>query len=318
MKYTNQTGIPLSLAVWLAHDEYREHPENVISATGLLKSTRQILLTQRLEKRDTIDISEKLRLKMGTAIHENIEKAWLSENIKRILIDLNYPEHIANRFTINDPSPSGESFPVYLEYRTEKEIEGMIVSGQFDLVMNGTLEDFKSTGVYSYIKKSNERKYQLQGSIYAWLNPKLITNHVDFKINYIFTNWEAFKSKEEGYPKYPIIQVTIPLLSFAETENFIRNKIREIKHFMDQPEENLPYCTDEELWVDASVWKYYKDPNKTSRSTANFDNPTDAYNRYAQDHCVGIVKEVKGKPKACNLCPAFSICTQKNNYNFGS
>ena len=48
MKFTNKNNIPLSLAVWLVTDEYDyvDKP-NYISATSLLKPTRQLVLSKR-------------------------------------------------------------------------------------------------------------------------------------------------------------------------------------------------------------------------------------------------------------------------------
>lgn len=37
---------------------------------------------------------------------------------------------------------------------------------------------------------------------------------------------------------------------------------------MNKPDEEIPECTDEELWRSPTKYKYYSDPNKTSgRST---------------------------------------------------
>ena len=49
MIITNNHGISLPLAVWLLHDDYDYvKDENYISATSLLKSTKQIILSKRI------------------------------------------------------------------------------------------------------------------------------------------------------------------------------------------------------------------------------------------------------------------------------
>ena len=42
----------------------------------------------------------------------------------------------------------------------------------------------------TYQNQSKDREYRLQGSMYRWLNPKIITKDV-FNINYIFTDFNA-------------------------------------------------------------------------------------------------------------------------------
>ena len=82
---------------------------------------------------------------------------------------------------------------------------------------------------------------------------------------------------------------------------------------MDVPESEIPLCTDEDLWRSAPVFKYYKNPVKTNRSTKNFDTRQEAYVRMAEDGGVGIVIEQPGQVTACKYCQAFSVCTQKDD-----
>ena len=83
---------------------------------------------------------------------------------------------------------------------------------------------------------------------------------------------------------------------------------------MDAPESELPECTEDELWRSDPAYKYYKNPQKMSRSTKNFDNLHDANLRLAEDGGVGIVVTVPGEVKACKTCAAFNLCTQKDRY----
>jgi hypothetical protein len=80
--YTNTADIGLAMAVWLAHDEYssgaNEHEgQNVISATGLLKPIRQLVLSNRVPPSDRqVDVSDFIASRLGHAIHDSIEHAW--------------------------------------------------------------------------------------------------------------------------------------------------------------------------------------------------------------------------------------------------
>lgn len=316
-KYTNQFNIPLPLAVFLATDDYDYEP-NVISATSLLKPVRQLVLSKRVNPSEAlVDISGLVSARMGTAIHTAIERAWL--NPKAAIKALGYPDKIAHNILINPDKTSldlnPDAIPVYMEQRAYKQVGKYKVSGKFDFVAEGRVQDFKSTSVYSYLNQTNKSKYALQGSIYRWLNQDII-NKDDMCINYIFTDWSAADAKQKpDYPQARVHVQRIPLISIEDTQQYVEAKLKQYEMYKDAPGEEIPFCSDEDLWRKETVWKYYKDPSKTDgRSTKNFDNSADAYTRLTQDGGIGVVIEVKGDVIACKYCPAFTVCTQKDIY----
>lgn len=316
-KYKNETGISLSLATYLATDEYDHNADPTeISATGLLKPLKQVILSSRVPvDEQPIDISGLITSRLGTSIHSGIEKAWAT-NYKQGMHDLGYPKSVIDRVVVNpDPNNLPENcIPVYQEIRTKKQLGKWTISGKFDFVADGRLEDFKSTKVYSYIAGSNDEKYRMQGSIYRWLNPTIITNP-EMAIQYIFMDWSSMQAMiNSDYPKSAMLEKKFTLLPVAEVENFISNKLRLLEQYANSPEADIPDCTDEELWRRAPVWKYYKDPAKTTRSTKNFDSAADAHVRLAEDGYKGMVTEVKGEVVACTYCPAVVICKQAHQY----
>lgn len=316
MKLTNEQKIGISLAVFLATDNYDYDPRpNCISATGLLKSPRQIILSKRALSQDlSIDISTMVASSFGSAIHDGIERAWENKRYIPALRKLGYSESVIKRIKVN-PLPEeleADTVPIYMEQRAEKEFNGFIIRGKFDFVGDGELEDHKSTGVYSYMKNTNNDKYRIQGSIYKWLNPTIITSD-RMLINYIFTDWSKLKAKIEGskgYPPYRMMSVPIKLMTFAETEEWIAGRIRVIQANINKDEVALPPCTREELWQDPTVYKYYKNPLSKDRSTRNFDHFAEAQSRLLKEGSIGCIDIVQGMAKACNWCAALSICSQ--------
>lgn len=182
------------------------------------------------------------------------------------------------------------------------------------MVLNGELIDNKSTSVVTYMMNRNDLNYQLQGSIYKWLNPDKITSDT-ITINYIFTDWSRLQSNlKSDYPQSRLLEKKIPLLSLKETEEFISNKLNQIKTYLDEPEELIPECNDEELWKDNTIYKYYKNPSNMTRSTKNFTKLNEAL-AHQSIQGVGIVVPVEGKVKRCKYCPCASICQQRLRYN---
>jgi hypothetical protein len=316
-KITNITGIGLPMAVWLASDGYDFTPDNrSISATSLLKPVRQILLKERLTEKveKTPDLTDYIASRLGHSIHDGIEQSWKT-SYQDAMQKLGYPQQIIDRIKINPETIEDGDLPVYLELRGSREIMGYIISGKFDIVVDGELNDFKTTSVYTWLNGSKEEDYCLQGSIYRWIHPEKITSDY-ITINFIFTDWQRGMTKANpNYPSQRVKEHRVQLMSLEETENWIKERLRSLEMNADKPESELPFCPEEALWRSETVWKYFSNPNKTDgRSTKNFTDKAQAY-RFMQDKGgKGVVIEVPGVVKACGYCDAAPICTQKELY----
>lgn len=323
MRLTNIHGISLPLAVWLLHDDYDYvNDPNYVSATSMLKSTRQLVLSRRVNQEEReIDISTLLNSRLGSAIHDSMEKAWRANGAKALKL-LGYPEHIWSNIVVNptadEITANPSRIPVWIEQRSFRKItiDGVeyTIGGKFDQVIQGRLFDAKSTSVYTYLLNRKDEDYAMQGGIYKWLNPELITSDHVF-IQFIFTDWQKARAKAdpENYPQTRVLEYPVALPSMEEVERFIASKIREIIRYKNAADEQIPYCTDQELWRSEPQYKYYADPAKTKRSTKNFDDKAEAYAHLASKG-KGVVKEVPGDVKACEFCPAFNACKQKDLY----
>jgi len=304
---TNKTNLPLSIAAWLVADDY-DHDDrpNLISATSLLKPIRSLLLNINYPPNGDTDISNLIASRLGSAIHSSIENS-LKNISKNKLLELGYAPGLVNSIQINPEEPSDVS--IYIEQRAEREFHGYIISGKFDAIINGVLEDFKTTSTRTYMDQTMKDKYIKQGSIYKWLNPdKIIEDYM--VINYIFTDWSSMKAmQDKEYPQSRIVSQKFPLLTTQETEQFIKETLNTLNKYKDKPQSEYPLCTSEELWQTEGVFKYYKDPSKTSKSTKNFANQFEAYERLRQDGNTGVVKYVAGEAKACKYCRK-DKCTQ--------
>ena len=311
--YTNKTNISPALAVFLLHDDYDvdERP-NAISATTLLKPVRQMVLVQQnLDLAKEVDISDLVASSMGTAIHDRCEIAWNCKETREKAFKLwGLNKETSDKIKINPTELQEGDIPIYVEQRTSKEIDGFFVTGKFDLVLDGTLNDFKSTSVWTHIYDSNAENYTLQGSIYKWLNPdKIKSDYIN--INYIFTDWSSAKARQDSqYPQSRTLTKKYPLKSIEEIEFWIKDKLSLLKANLNTPQEQLPYCTKEELWETDTQYKYYKNPSSLSRATKVFNTMEEALARQASEGGKGVIQEFKGEVKACRYCPAVNICTQ--------
>lgn len=320
-RFANVSEVPLALAVFLASDFYDHSDDpNEISATTLLKPLRQIILASRVPPGDGMtNLADMMNSRMGTAIHDGIEKAWKS-NYRPAMEALGLPQRVIDRIRINPTqgdvdlaaAQGIEIIPIYMEQRLKRKIGKWTVTGKYDFVGEGKVQDFKSTGTFTYKKQTNADKYTQQGSIYRWLDSNLITQDT-MEIHYIFTDWKPSMAKTDAnYPPKRFHTQSFQLMSLEETESFIRRKLELIEQYWDAEEDDIPLCDDTELWRSEPVFKYYKNPEKTARSTKNFDTRPEAYAFMATNGNVGIVKEVPGQVTACKYCPAFAACSQKD------
>lgn len=320
MKYSNTTEIPLALAVWVLQDNYDyNNSPKTISVTTLLKPLKQAILGKRVDTTNLVmDIESLVPSSLGSTIHDGVERAWLdTKNYQRAMTKLGYSDDIISRVVVNptEEDLTTDSLPIYVEQRVEKDIAGWTISGKYDTIMFGEIQDVKSTSAWSWVFGSNDQNYALQLSMYRWLNPKKVTQATG-QINFVFTDHnKATAAQNTSYPTNRVMSKKITLLEPEAIEAWIKERLALLEKYAEAPEEALPECSDEDLWWSDVKYKYYKDATKTDgRSTKNFSSLAEANMHLATNGGVGVVLTVKTEPKRCGFCAAFTICKQKDKY----
>lgn len=328
---TNNNNFGLAMAVWLAHDEYTNGAEefagkNVISMTTLLKPTRATILALRNPPTEegVGDVADRIKAQIGHAIHDAVEKAWV-EGYKPAMEKLRVPARVIEKIRVNPSNVDPDTIPVHFEQRKFRSVfvDGyeVIISGKYDQVLDGELNDTKSTSTYTYINDTKSDDYIKQLSGYRWLDPETITSDQG-RINFVFLDWMRGKvGTTENYPSSQVLEKVYNLMPLEQTEQWITSKVRELIKYQNAPEEDLPRCTDKELWKTDPVYKYYADPKKAqegARATKNFPNyPAAVQYQNVTKKGKGCIITVPGQVKACSYCPAFEHCTQKDEYDHG-
>lgn len=317
-RLTNTHNVSLSMAVWLAYTEYDDGStdfpnEDVISATSLLRSPKQLILSKRVPMKEVRrDVMDEFSSAHGHALHDSIEKAWMSSenSMKRLGI----PKKIRESIKINpDPKTVTEDdTPVYLEKRAFKRVtvdgNTFVISGKFDQVIDGLLCDVKKTGVYTLIAGTKDDDYALQGSIYRWLNSDIITSD-DIMIQFIFTDWKAGDVKRiEGYPPNPVYEYRVPLMSLAQTESWIIKRIRRLVAEQGMHQDQMTPCTEKELWMTPTKYKYFT--SETNKKATKVSENLAELTLLKNEKGKGVIRTFPGEPRACKYCAAKSICNQ--------
>jgi hypothetical protein len=320
---TNKARLEIAPALWLLEDFYDYNPDpHVISATGLLSPVRPIILASQAANDDhhSMDVLDLVGSRMGSALHDSLEDCWKDVNrVRAGLKQLKIPQKVIDRVRINpnklDLVTNPLLIPIYIENRASKKLGKWTISGKYDLVFDGEVQDYKSCSAWAYVFDSNSADYILQGSIYRWLNPDKITKDT-VRIHYIFTDWSKSKALQDkkSYPQTRILSREYRLKPMDWIESFMRNKLDTLESLLHAKQKDLPLCTPEELWQKDTKYKYYKNPNNTARSTANFDVEQHAQTRWADDGGVGKVITVPGEVVRCKYCNSMEVCEQAAGY----
>lgn len=312
---TNRNNIDLPMAVWLASDEYDGINEGTtVSVTTLLKPIKATILSSRITTVPEADISDLIPSRLGTAIHDAIERAWKA-NPKKVMELMGLPKGMYEELRVNPEEHDDEAFNVYLEQRVSREFMGFTINGQYDLIFDGEIQDIKTTGTFTWETGAKDEDYIKQLSVYRWLNTDKVEEEYG-TIHFIFTDWKKldYIKNPKTYPPLRVQSKRYKLMSLHETEQWLRDRLTELRSYWDLPQDQLPICTPKELWQRDPVYKYYKDPNNRKRSSGNFATPEEADRKRRESGGVGIIVPVYGSPTACLYCSAMAQCEQAQSY----
>lgn len=314
-KLTNNFDIPLLLGAWLLNDNYDYvNDPKYISATGIMRPVQQTVLTPLVPREDweIPDLSDYISRSLGNSVHDAVEGVWTNrQKLETTLKKLGYSKDDIQNIEVNPEKPDPSKHQVYIEQRRTRKLMGYTIGGKFDAVLGGIVHDIKTTSAWSWVKGTRDDDFIVQGSIYRWLNPDIITE--DFiRVCFLFTDWQANQTTE-GYPDARCKYKDLPLMSLAETEKWLSSRLRQIIAATEN-HDLIPECTEEELWLKPPVHKYFGDPTKTSgRSTKNFTDLSEA-NKHLLEKGKGIIISSLPVANRCKYCAAYPICPQKDNY----
>lgn len=273
MNFTNKYNIPEHICKWLASDEYDYLP-GVFSATTLIAPARAFVLKKEHAEELTMDYSDMLKLRMGTAIHDSLEKIGV--------------------YTEGD----------FKEKRFFTEVMGYQISGKMDAVLGGVIRDNKSTSVWKFVKKDYD-DYIKQLSIYKYILHRNGIETADYAcIDFFFTDWKkSDAAKGDGYPPILYQEQRIELMSLEQTENYIEARLTEFVF----AESSLPECTKEELWTRDEAWAIYAKAGGT-RAKKLCKSEAEAKQYVAENG--GVIEHRPGKAVRCGYCTAAPFCDQ--------
>lgn len=288
MKITNKYDLPLPLARALQGDLgefYINWP--YVSLTVLLMPIQQSVLMHRHSSEIEEDVSDRIWLLLGGAMHSALE----IKKDSRYLIEV----------------------PCRLELPN-----GVTVGMRADVIESeGILSDYKITSVWSAVFRNEQDEYLNA----MQLNPYRIALERSWGMSFeklriinIYRDWQKSKKNDQGYPSIPFGVYDIPILPEQEVIDTLTLRTGHLEIALSTEDENaLPECSEIDRWAKPTKYALMKEGRK---SAIKLFDTMDAANQGLQEQLAKVggdyyVETRRGKNTRCDdYCAAMPFCQQ--------
>jgi hypothetical protein len=232
---TNKLNLPSAVVTAVQNDPYSRGKSD-ISVTQLITPPYQRKLRQTVESVE--DVADKLFALYGQIGHGILERAGLKNGSD-------------------------------VENRLFSEVSGWTVSGQYDLIEDGVLMDYKFTTFWSV--KGDEPKPEWVQQLNL-LRVLAIRNGIEVRalriIALLRDHQKSAAERDPEYPQFPIVPVDIPMWDLDKAEAFMLERVK--LHQQETPEP----CSDEDRWLQPAVFALKK--NGVKKAVKLFNSLQDA------------------------------------------
>ncbi len=269
MKITNKLNLPQALLNAVERN-LREVIDGAYSATEILKSTREIILTRRHWNEIEQDVSDLIWQIFGTAVHK----------------------------LASDNDDTGNA-----EIRMYANVDGITLSGQYDLydIDTFTLIDYKTASVWKVIYGDFD-DWRKQGLIYAWLNLQNGVHVERVRFHAFLKDWSSSDAKYKAdYPQLGVYtyEFTVGALDMVEIDTYIREKISAII------KGELPLCTDAERWNSGTKYAAMKHGRKTAVKVSDNRADVEGLGDYVEER-LGVDRKCENYCLAAPYCTQYN------------
>lgn len=232
MIITNKQNLPQALVNAVSSD--RHNRKGCLSATTILKGTKEVLLSQRHWEEMSDDASNRIFALFGTAVHSVFESKDDKDGVIR-----------ETEFT----TPVGKYTLTGRIDRYDPETK--------------TLSDYKVTSVYKILNGNVEDWYK-QLMIYSYL---MQLHGIEVKhcvIHAVLRDWSRADYRRKASSGYPETQVTTYSFDPKEEDfdfikKFIEERISDISKNEEVEDDLIPDCSEHERWAKPDKYAVIKE-----------------------------------------------------------
>lgn len=280
MIITNKYNLPEAFVKAIQNARHNE--EGCLSATTLLKGTKEIILENRHFDEIEVDASEEVWSVFGTATHTVLEHQ-------------------------EDDAFKEEKFSVdVLDYKVTGKVD------RYDLA-HETLEDWKTASVWKVIFHDFD-DWKRQGLIYTWLlrQSGLNVRHIRF-IALLKDHSKSEAKKKADYPQAPvyIYEFDPSEEELISIEAFIKGKVFEVSANAEKKDDEIAECSPSERWTTPAKWAVMKEGRKTAvKLCESEEEAVNFIEELEKDKDKHYVEERKGQDKKCSdYCACCEFCS---------
>ena len=289
MKFRNDLNLHPAMFSALTRNDYDYEQAGDFSATGLIKSPRQLQLEKRYGKFVEKDASTMFPSVLGSSIHYMIQRE--AEKIPNCIV----------------------------EKRISTDIDGIKITckpDMFEIAEKGSVNiyDWKITGVYGVIladdgvKTEWEQQLNINSAIirraWGWKTSVLV-------VGCFFRDWKKGelekaitdnKNYPEGYGK----MIKIPLWDEKKQDEFLFERVSLHREYRLETDNALPECSSEERWERGECWAIMKPGRKSALKLCSSDK--EARELIGADNTLTVVHRPGRSMKCESYCNGAPWC----------
>lgn len=278
------------------------------------------------------DVSDRIWMLFGTAMHNILERAEVNHYKARTLMEAcqildslgaDSSKKVADwiRDKAHAEFPQAFESKDLIENTMSVVIDGMEISGTCDVYRaeTGTLQDYKVTGSWAYIYEEAKKKWYAQQNIYAFMLRENGYTVNDAYIIALFKDWSKMKTlRSKDYPPSAIMEIPVKLIPHEDVRKYMQNRVAKHKKVLSG--EIVP-CTGKERWSTADAFAVKKKGGKkavrvlpTLELAENFikDNEGFKYSGLYIEHRPGEQKRCKDYCAVSEFCPQWKKFQEEN------
>lgn len=284
MKFTNKNNLPDYLYKLLSKD-YKP-VEGRLSVTQGISEPLPRNLKMKYYDKLVVDVADRLGMLIGNSLHH----------------------YLFNETTEDDE---------FAEVKLEDEMDGWTLVGKSDNYKESeeTIRDFKTCKIWAWVYRNKEGsqidKYTKQLNWYIWQWRRRGFEVSKAYLDLFFMDWSKRKaSYEKDYPRCQYMSVEVPIWSFEEQEQYIREQVQ--YHAQAKFEE----CSLIEKWQDPPQFAVMTKGAKKAKACNKYVDgkkipftKEDAY-KYIQLQTVSSKLYIEERPSECTKCLFFCDVAQ--------
>ena len=267
---TNRLGLPEAIVNAVKNDTYSGSGTSPswkkanASVVGLLRPPQIAYLARGATIEE--DVADRIWAMLGSSVHTVLERAYAKATTD-----------------------------AKVELRLFTECNGWVVSGQFDVLENGVLSDYKLTSVYGSGGKIEwERQLNL-------LNLLCVRNGLKvekLQSVLIFRDWRPREAANKPtYPQSQIEVVPVRIWPIEEAEAFLLERVK--MHQQEVP----PPCTDEDRWAAPEKWALMQKGRKSAIKLYDKKPDMELQEKQYWEHRPATYRRCESYCSVAHLCP---------------